>query len=365
MVYDITREFRDFTYVTSVYKCIAAYNLKGHQIGRKVGDMLEILTMGGIYKNQDLLSRLDTEGKLKGFTTAGHKVEFCFYQDRRRKKGLFGAVECKCVGVEETAAGKGSKKLRKKALGESFDVSFSGRWMSAPIVQRVKVISGTNDRVTIELSNNRTNAVHTVDLAVEDSIRLIVDENQTPLHTTPHGNMLTEIPGLIRICKTVKFDGAKNGIFQFSLYNCLAGPQTIEKAKQASLVAMDLRKKVDGHWGREEVPEAQRRMNFVHVICEHSHWEKKSRNVINACIDHNLIVADAVLIKALKVFEAAFGTEDMFNQISKNRYAADYRVRDAIQSVFEYFEDHVFYDAALNSYVQFGYEAGKLVISKI
>ena len=36
MIYDITQELRDFTYITSVYKCIATYNLKGHQIGRKL-----------------------------------------------------------------------------------------------------------------------------------------------------------------------------------------------------------------------------------------------------------------------------------------------------------------------------------------
>lgn len=120
MIYDITQELRDFTYITSVYKCIAAYNLKGHQIGRKIGDMLEILTMGGVYQNPALLSRLDTEGKLEGYTTAGHKVEFGFYKNVREKQGLFGAVECKCVGVEETTAGKGQNCLRKIKVGESF-----------------------------------------------------------------------------------------------------------------------------------------------------------------------------------------------------------------------------------------------------
>ena len=42
----------------------------------------------------------------------------------------------------------------------------------------------------------------------------------------------------------------------------------------------------------------QKKMNFIHVICEFSHWEEKSRNVITTCIDHNLIVPDAVLIKS-------------------------------------------------------------------
>lgn len=106
MIYHIENELRDFTYITNVYKTISAYNLKGHQIGRKIGDMLELLTMGGVYNCPELLPRLDTEGKLEGFTTAGHKVEFGFYDDIAHKAGLFGAIECKCVGVEETTSGK-------------------------------------------------------------------------------------------------------------------------------------------------------------------------------------------------------------------------------------------------------------------
>ena len=45
MIIDIQTELRNFTYITNLYKCIANYNLMGHQIGRKIGDMLEILTI--------------------------------------------------------------------------------------------------------------------------------------------------------------------------------------------------------------------------------------------------------------------------------------------------------------------------------
>lgn len=58
-----------------------------------------------------------------------------------------------------------------------------------------------------------------------------------------------------------------NDVYQFSLYNCLPGPQTIEKAKQASLVAMDLRKKIDGHWGKEELtPEKKAHELFACIM---------------------------------------------------------------------------------------------------
>lgn len=365
VIYDITRELRDFTYITSVYKCIAAYNLKGHQIGRKIGDMLEILTMGGVYKCPELLSRLDTEGKLEGFTTAGHKVEFGFYHNVRRKAGLFGAVECKCVGVEETTAGKGQACLRKLHNNGSFTLEFNGRWMNSQIIQTITLLTQSSEQAVIRLTNSKDRSFDDITIQVGENIKIIVDEDENLLHTSPNGNMLDEIPGIIRICKTIKLDKISDGICQFSLYNCLTGPQTIEKAKQASLVAMDLRKKIDGHWGKEEIHEEDKQMNFLHVICEFSHWEEKSRNVIKTCIDHNIIVPDAVLIKAFEVFEDTFGIHDMLDMISKNNYAARQDVRNAIEQVFSFFEDHIFYDIALESYIKFDYRDEKLVVTRI
>jgi len=346
MIYDINLELRDFTYITSVYKCIAAYNLKGHQIGRKIGDMLEILTMGGVYNCPELLEHLDTEGKLEGFTTAGHKVEFGFYHNPRRKTGLFGAVECKCVGVEETTAGKGHSYLRKLHNGEAFLLEFNGRWMDNRITQTITLLSHNGDTATVRLTNSKNDTTQDITMSVGQNIKIVVDENQNLLNTTPNGNMLNEIPGIIRICKTIKLDNITTDICQFSLYNCLTGPQTIEKAKQASLVAMDLRKKIDGHWGKEEVNPDSRRMTFLHVICEFSHWEEKSRNVIKTCIDHNIIIPDVVLIKAFEVFEEKFGTQNMLDMISKNNYENRSDVRDAVSEVFTFFEEHIYYDIA-------------------
>ena len=365
MIYNIDSELRDFTYITSVYKSISAYNLKGHQIGRKIGDMLEILTMGGIYRNPELLARLDTEGKLEGFTTAGHKVEFSFYNDVKTKKGLFGAIECKCVGVEETTAGKGQAAIRTIKDNESFSIEFNGRWMDSQIVQTITLKSHQEKSGLLVLSNNLNDSTACLELGVGDNVKIIIDENQNLLHTTPQGNMLNEIQGIIRICKTIKLDKVSGDNCQFSLYNCLTGPQTIEKAKQASLVAMDLRKKIDGCWGKEEVPDNQRKMNFIHVICEFSHWEEKSRNVIKTCIDHNIIVPDVVMIKAFEVFEESFGIDKMLDMISKTNYAERQVVREAINKVFSFFENRVFYDISMKTYVQFAYQKGKLVAEAI
>lgn len=362
MIIDINTELRDFTYITSVYKCIANYNLKGHQIGRKIGDMLEILTMGAVYQNPQLVERLSTEEKLEGYTTAGHKVEFGFFNSNRGERQLFGAIECKCVGVEETTSGKNNRHLRKIKANESFTIDFSGRWQPAPITFRLKAKTVNANSVDVEVSANSIPAVcRSFSFGVGDNIKVVIDENNDCLVTTTHGNMLDEIPTIIRTCKTIRLQSIANGAATFALFDCLTGPQTIEKAKQASLVAMDLRKKVDGYWGKEEVPAGQKHMTFVHVLCEFSHWEEKSRNVIRTCIDHNVIVPDAVIIKAFELFEERFG-RDMLNKISKREFENDQRVRQAINDILSYYENRVFYDIEIKKYVRFNYSNSSLVV---
>lgn len=368
MVVDIERaELRDFTYITNVYKCIANYNLKGHQIGRKIGDMLEILTMGAIYRNADLYSRLSTEKKLEGYTTAGHKVEFGFFNTEAGRKQLFGAIECKCVGVEETTSGKNNKHLRKLSVGEDFAIDFSGRWQRNNATFSCELMNIVSDSgVEVLISTDSQNPItRTLRMNIDDCLRVVMDENDDCLVTSPNGNMLTEIPSIIRTCKTVRLHEIANRVAIFALFDCLTGPQTIEKAKQVSLVAMDLRKKVDGYWGKEEVPAGQKKMTFVHVMCEYSHWEEKSRNVIKTCIDHNVVVPDAVIIEAFEVFEREFGLDFMLDKISKKEFDNDKTVREAIYNILDYFENKVFYDIELNRYVEFGYANRALVVTPI
>ena len=363
MIVNIQNELRDFTYITNLYECIANYNLMGHQIGRKVGDMLEILTMGVVYQNNTLKSHLDTEGKLEGFTSAGHKVEFGFFENPRLKDGLFGAIECKCVGVEETKFTSGH--IKNLDLNSFFDISMSGQWMTNSITATIKLISIVNNTGLLEISNSKDNRTQQIQVSVGDNIKLIIDENENFLNTTPHGNMLTEIPGIIRICKTIKIDSITNASIKVSLWNCLTGPQTIEKAKQASLVAMDLRKKIDGHWGKEDVDQNNKLMTFIHVLCEFSHWEEKSRNVIKTCIDHNLVVPDEILIYAFKRFEDHFGTDNMLSYISKKKFETNSQVRSVINDVLAYFDNHILYDVEQNGYVAINCNNNSLSVNLI
>ena len=95
-------------HISEVFKFTEGLGQDGHQIGRKVGDALELLTFGMIEKDPLLMEYLVVENGIEGATTAEHKVEFSFY--KKDVKGqpslnpleLFGLIECKKVGVEQT-----------------------------------------------------------------------------------------------------------------------------------------------------------------------------------------------------------------------------------------------------------------------
>ena len=177
--------------------------------------------------------------------------------------------------------------------------------------------------------------------------------------------MLNEIPEIIRICKIIEVNSIKSNVCEFSLWNCLTGPQTIEKAKQASLVAMDLRKKIDGHWGKEDVTPSSKKMTFIHVLCEYSHWEEKSKNVIKTCIDHNLIIPDAILIYSFEKFEKKFGTSNMLHYIKKTEFEKNIDVRNIIFEILNHFDNHILYDISTNKYVEFDCTTNHLKLKEL
>ena len=95
-------------HISEVFKFTEGLGQDGHQIGRKVGDALELLTFGMVERDHQLMEYLVIENGIEGATTAEHKVEFSFYKKNEEGRPslnpteLFGLIECKKVGVEQT-----------------------------------------------------------------------------------------------------------------------------------------------------------------------------------------------------------------------------------------------------------------------
>lgn len=92
---------------------------------------------------------------------------------------------------------------------------------------------------------------------------------------------------------------------------------------------------------------------------------KKSRNVITTCIDHNLVIPDAILIHAFKCFEEKLGTANMLSYISKKKFETNTSVRSIIFEILDYFENHILFDIAQNNYVNIEITKNRLVLCNI
>ncbi|MGB4758487.1 MAG: hypothetical protein WBP26_00340 [Candidatus Saccharimonadales bacterium] len=359
----VNDRIRDFSYISDLFKHIEGFNLMGHKIGRKVGDMLELLVMAKIFEDSELASRVVYEPKLVGATGAGHKVEFGFFEPNQSSVTgePFGFIECKKVGVEVTKNALTKNRHLVLTAGGALPFSYSRAWMTAPVSFGLEVKSISAEAVTVMTTVGELDESH--QLVIGDTLKIVLTEGGKLVIVGPTTS-LRDVQDIVRSCKILKLEKIEGEQSHWSVWDCLTGPQTIEKAKQASLVAMDVRKRVDGQWGRDDLPEADKSVTSILVLTEASHWEQKSRKVITLCIDHNLIVPDAIIVECFKIFEKKYGLDDMLDKIRKSEFEHSAEVRALFDPILEQYKNKLFYDLNLGTYVDFGYQNGKLVVSE-
>ncbi|WP_320664870.1 hypothetical protein [Prochlorococcus sp. MIT 1223] len=310
------------TYLSEVFKYISFYRKAGHQIGRKVGDMLELLTFGSLLYDDNLKSRLNIEPKLFGFSDAGHKVEFVISKNNNfdingealilnggeisHTETILGFIECKKVGVEQTINGKFKKQFSKDTTSnyykipydENFTINFSPRNSAQKYKYHIKI-----DKERINIFEENTKLL--IKEKLVDNHRIIFtlsDKNESKV--LKNDQSLRSYKDNLKSCKILDISIKQNEYCLGLLNDCLSGPQTPEKAKQASFVALDVRKK---RFNSFDIRHNEEEMLSILVLTEFSHWEIKSQKMIKACIDKNLIISDKLLIKAFKEFEEIFG----------------------------------------------------------
>lgn len=349
--------------LSDVFKYISFYRSAGHQIGRKVGDMLEILTYGALYYDENLKKRLHIEPKLYGFSDAGHKVEFLVTKEVNNNllkggsvtdlENYIGFIECKKVGVEQTVSTSFKKKFEdcenKKTkkydlkLDSIFNIGFSTHGMDR---HKLSVSFERHDnKLFINITNEINNEI-IFNEQITDHYRLIVAQcSNNSVDIIGNDRSLRDFNLPLNNCRILEisnFNLQENRI-SLVLNNCLSGPQTPEKAKQASFVALDVRKKRFGSF--DKVDDAS--FKSVLVLTEFAHWEKKSRNMISACIDINLVVPDRILIEAFEVFNQYFEkngamVSNLYDLITKDNFEKNQEIQDITMSVLKKYDGKIF-----------------------
>lgn len=355
-------------YLSDVFKFTQGLGQKGHQIGRKVGDAIELLTLGMINLHPELTTYLEIEDGVEGATSAKHKVEFSFYklnadgQPSKISEELFGIIECKKVGVEQTIKQNYKQWLtiaankRNFHLTDGYDFTISPsatafKWSIKIIGENadggnIKVeIVKIEDGAVIETETKRFNC------AVNQQLLIAVNANNELFLLGPN-EKLSQVEGFIHKCIIIeikKING--NNITEINVNESLPGPQTPEKAKQASFVSLDVRKKVLGQFDKSE----NKAFISILVIGEASHWEEKSRSMVRLCNDYNLIVPDKILVYLFSKFEEKFG-ENYQDKITKTKYRDSADVRDIITEIITHFEKKILSEMETGVFMQFKYE---------
>ena len=327
-------------FLSDTFKYISKFRSDGHSIGRKIGDLLEVLVYGTLINNKDFKNKLHIEPKLYGFCDSGHKVEFAINKIDGRKtikggeiknpKDLIGFIECKKVGVEQTINSSFKKKYK------SNDFLFSYNDLINLTIEKKKIelkIAQKNefDNLVIKIGNNSYEEIllnnHRIILAISNKQVELIKNNKS----------LRDYSKTLEKCKIFEIQ-KKDKKFKIILNDCLAGPQTPEKAKQASFVALDVRKLRTGKFDKQN---DEKKFVSILVLTEASHWEEKSRNMVRACLDKTFIIEDSIIIETLIKLETKFG-ENFIDLISKNEFEKNDDLKELILSIVKKYNDKIY-----------------------
>lgn len=353
-------------HLSDVFKFTQGLGQKGHQIGRKVGDAIELLTLGMINLEANLAKYLGIEDGVEGATTAKHKVEFSFYNlnndlPTKEPADLFGLIECKKVGVEQTVKQNfktwKSKEENKTDFFQTNGYSFTNSPTGSTFKWTIDVssIETGNDNIKIAITKKENDVEDIISnytfLCETKSQIIIAVDVQNVLHVLgPNGN-LSEIEHSINKCIIIQIEKVtENRIIKINVNEALTGPQTPEKAKQASFVSLDVRKKVLGRFDKTD----DKSFVSILVIGEASHWENKSRSMVRLCNDYNLIIPDNILVYLFSKFEEKFGA-DYQEIITKTKYRDEIEVRELITEIIQHFNNQILIDMDTDIFVKFRY----------
>lgn len=351
-----------FMFLSNIFKFTQSLWQRWHQIWRKVWDAIEVLTLWIIYQNEDLVNHLKVEEWIEGATTAKHKVEFAFYNDLVVwdsdivPENLFWLIECKKVWVEQTV--KGNFKTWEKAHQgipfyetDWYSFSFNPWGVDKRYIIDIKPCSRPNsldiDITTIRDSEEEIQNIQK-DIQGEGDILFVLNESSDVSVIYPSTD-LVNFQGNISKCVIFQIKKIDNNrVSRIKVNESLPWPQTPEKAKQASFVSLDVRKRVLWRFDKSE----DTSFISILVIWEASHWEEKSRSMIRLCNDYNLVIPDEIIIEVFNRFKEQYG-DSYQDKITKAFYQSDDEWRAIINDIIMSFEGKILKDMDTNCFVEF------------
>jgi hypothetical protein len=233
----------------------------GRTVGRKIGVVQEIVLRKYIEQSDELARRLYLEQKLEGASGATHKVEFSWYAIAPVTVSAGDIIGRSGVTLERIDLEKQAVRLRTPA-GRATTVR-----MDSPTI--------TSGALRKHLGQSQ------LDLRLRS-----VDAQNASFDVVDRSKLLASLES--KRVGAQRFSGSDN---------LGSGIQTIEKAKQASLVAIDLDLKVNGTVKPLQQRGAQKNLLSFVALGNGVHWTAKDKAVLGTYVDFTFLVPDQSIIR--------------------------------------------------------------------
>lgn len=248
----------------------------GRTVGRKIGTVQEILVRKLLQTDRRVLRSVVYEPRVQGKSRATHKVEFVFFQP----------LEARVLGEKQSA--------RFDALTD----------LAVKIEKAPASVHASRCKLTIRLGSEECKANVPVDTAYHFSDRL-------PLALTASfvRDGVAEVSLLDMSAPVASIESKRVGAQRFADSDKLgSGIQTIEKAKQASLVAIDFDLRFnDGLMC--QTGNGPRKFKSIVALGNGVHWTDHDLAILETFVDNTYLVRDSVIIRYAEYVRAKAESE--------------------------------------------------------
>jgi hypothetical protein len=281
----------------------------GRTVGRKIGVIQELMCKRLLLNSELIRDSVIYEPRIRGFSGATHKVEFVLFQPLEVVE-LEAGQQLDSTEVEGLSLS--ISKVNSERKSAAITLSYAGR-KARCTVSTDKIITSKNPRHLLEQDDLQIKVWIRDDQSVRISILNLAN---------PVASIESKRVGAQRFSGTEKLG---------------SGIQTIEKAKQASLVAVDFDLKYNGTAMAIGGRDAARPYRSFVILGNGVHWTEHDLAVLDTYVDYTYLVRDSAIVRYAEHVrqKATLAGEDFFPYFMAyfkgltNTVADDFEVRDS------------------------------------
>ncbi len=257
-------------------------------MGRKLGVIQEIICRKLLMQSQRLVDAVIFEPFLMGASGADHKVEFVFFQPKLALNFSLAQNQL------------GAFTINKRQSQRVGDLT-------------ITLLSTNTNRAkfSVEQGGRRSRFTLLLHQIVKSKLALeVLGQESSAIKLSAVGDGTARLVFLNIEDVRASVESKRVGAQRFSSSDKLgSGIQTIEKAKQASLVALDADLKFNGNIKALSEPGASRRFISVVVLGNGVHWTEKDVAIMRTYVDFTFLARDASIIRYLDYVRAKADAE--------------------------------------------------------